>query len=258
MQLSIDLNADVGESTGSHRHGDDDGVMPFITSANIACGFHAGDPVVMRDTVELAAAHGVAVGAHPSLADREGFGRAELPVSPREVENLVAYQVGALAGVAAARGVPLAHVKPHGALYNMSARRLDLAQAVARAVRAVDRGLAVFALSGSQLVRAAEDAGLSVVSEGFADRGYSPDGSLAPRGQAGALLTDPEVVVARAIDMVRDQSVTALDGTRLPTIVRTLCVHSDTAGAALLAKRLRLGLVAAGIAVAAPRVHVGS
>ena len=161
MSPTVDLNADVGESTGARRHGDDEGVMPHITSANIACGFHAGDPGVMRATVALALAHGVAIGAHPGLHDLEGFGRREMRVSPDEVENLVAYQVGALAGIAAAQRVALAHVKPHGALYNMAARERTLADAVVRAVRAVDPSLVLFGLSNSELVRAASAAGLA-------------------------------------------------------------------------------------------------
>ena len=185
MNSTVDLNADVGESTSGRRYGDDEGVMPHITSANIACGFHAGDPGVMRATVALALAHGVAIGAHPGLHDLEGFGRREMHVSPDEVENLVAYQVGALAGVAAAQGAALAHVKPHGALYNMAARERTLADAVARAVRAVDPSLVLFGLSNSELVRAGSAAGLAVASEAFADRGYLANGELAPRSAPG-------------------------------------------------------------------------
>jgi len=247
----VDLNADVGESTGAVRYGDDEGVMPFITSANIACGFHAGDPGVMRATVALARAHGVAVGAHPGFQDVAGFGRRELAVSPQEVEDLVAYQVGALAGIAAAQGAPLRHVKPHGALYNMAARDRTLADAIVRGLRAVDRGLVVFGLSGSALVAAALAAGQPAASEAFSDRGYLANGALAPRDTTGAVISDAELVARRAIAMVLDQHVVSLDGSSIPLRVDTLCVHSDTPGAGLLAAAVRRALEAAGVAVAA-------
>ena len=251
MNLTVDLNADVGESTRGRPHGDDEGVMPHITSANIACGFHAGDPGVMRATVALALAHGVSVGAHPGLADLEGFGRREMPVSADEVENLVAYQVGALAGIAAAQGAPLAHVKPHGALYNMASRERALADAIARAVRAVDPSLVLFGLSNSELVRAARAAGLAVASEAFADRGYLANGALAPRSAPGGVVSDVDAVLRRAAGMVLEQAVEAVDGTRVQLSVDTVCVHGDTPGAAQLASRLRAHLSAAGIAVRA-------
>ncbi len=249
MARTVDLNADVGESVGVHRYGDDDGVMPFITSANIACGFHAGDPGVMRATVALALAHGVTVGAHPGLPDLIGFGRREMQVSPREVEDMVAYQVGALAGIAAGQGVSLAHVKPHGALYNMAARDRALADAVVRGVRAVDASLAVFALSGSRLIEAATDAGLVAVSEAFADRGYAADGRLAPRGMPGAVISSAQDVMARAVEMVRDECAVALDGSVVALAVDTLCLHGDTPGAAELARLVRGALEAAGVLV---------
>lgn len=249
MSSTVDLNADVGESTGSQPYGDDEGVMPHITSANIACGFHAGDPGVMRATVALARAHGVAVGAHPGLHDLDGFGRRELSVSPAEVEDLVAYQVGALAGIAAAQGVSLAHVKPHGALYNMAARQRELADAIVRAMRAVDPSLVLFGLANSELVRAAGDAGVAVASEAFADRGYLANGELAPREAPGGVISDVGAVLARAAGMVLDQLVVAVDGARVPLTVDTLCVHGDTPGAAELARRLRATLQAAGIVV---------
>jgi UPF0271 protein len=175
--VQIDLNADVGEGIG-----DDEGVVALVSSANIACGFHAGNPLLMRRTVQLARSHNVAIGAHPGFDDPEGFGRRDMQLSAAELENLVAYQIGALAGVAAADGARLSHVKPHGALYNMAARDAAMAQAIARAVRAVDASLVLFGLSGSELVAAGDRAGLRVASEVFADRGYRPDGSLAPRG----------------------------------------------------------------------------
>ena len=245
----VDLNADVGESTGAVRHGDDEGVMPFITSANIACGFHAGDPAVMRATVALARAHGVSVGAHPGFRDLAGFGRRELAVSPQEAEDLVAYQVGALAGIAAAQGVRLTHVKPHGALYNMAARDRALADAVVRGVRAVDAGLVVFGLSGSALVASALAAGMRAASEAFSDRGYLANGSLAPRDMAGAVVSDPDLVAQRAMAMVLEQQVIAVDGAAVALSVDTLCVHGDTPGAGRLAAAVRHALESAGIAV---------
>src|SRR5687768_10692580 len=192
MSSTVDLNADVGESTGAQRYGDDEGVMPHITSANVACGFHAGDPGVMRATVALARAHGVAVGAHPGFPDLVGFGRREMQATPREVEDLVVYQIGALAAIAAAEGVALQHVKPHGALYNMAGRDAALADAIARATACVDRSLILFGLPGSQLTRAGTRAGLRTASEAFADRAYRPDGALMPRDQPGAVIHDPE------------------------------------------------------------------
>jgi len=248
----VDLNADVGESVGVHRYGDDEGVMPFITSASIACGFHAGDPGVMRATVALARAHGVTVGAHPGLPDLVGFGRREMQVSPREVEDLVAYQVGALAGIAAGQGVRLAHVKPHGALYNMAARDRALADAVVQGIRAVDEKLVVFGLSNSKLIDAALQAGLAAASEAFADRGYTADGRLAPRGLPGAVMSSAEDVMVRAVEMVRLKRVLAIDGSVVTLAVDTLCLHGDTPGAAELARLVRGGLEAAGILVAGP------
>ena len=255
MAVPIDLNADVGESFGAYRYGDDEGVIPCVSSANIACGFHAGDPAVMRSTVQLARRHGVAVGAHPGFQDLAGFGRREMRLGAAELENLVAYQVGALAAIAAAEGASLSHVKPHGALYNMAARDSTMAEAIARAVRGVDASLVLFGLSGSQLVAAGERAGLRVASEVFADRGYGADGSLAPRGTPGAVVTDAAEVARRAVEMAAGQAVAALDGTRVSVKADTICVHGDTPGAAAIARAVRDALVAAGITVASPRQH---
>ena len=245
--MPIDLNADVGESVG-----DDEGVLPFVSSANVACGFHAGNPAVMRITVQLARRYGVAVGAHPGFQDLEGFGRREIRLSTPELETLVAYQIGALAGVAAAEGVRLSHVKPHGALYNMAARDAGMADAIARAVRAVDASLVLFGLSGSELVAAGDRAGLRVASEVFADRGYWPNGSLAPRGTPGAVLTEVQDVVRRAIGMARGQAVTSVDGSSVSVRADTICIHGDTPGAAALARAVRSALTAAGIDVVPP------
>lgn len=248
--MRIDLNSDVGESFGPWRMGADADVMRSISSANIACGFHGGDPGVMRATVRLARAHGVAVGAHPGFPDLQGFGRRELRMTAAEVEDLVLYQIGALAAIAASEGVRLAHVKAHGALYNMAARDRALADAIARAVHAFDPGLVLFGLPASELLLAGERVGLRVAAEGFADRAYEPDGSLTPRSQAGAVIHDPEEVVRRSLRMVRDGTMTARDGSELMFRVDTLCTHGDTPGAGELTRRLRQGLEREGIEVA--------
>jgi UPF0271 protein len=247
--VRIDLNADVGESIGSTRYGDDEGVMPWISSASIACGFHAGNPDTMRITVQLALSHGVAVGAHPAFQDLEGFGRRDVRLTSGEIENLIAYQVGALAGIAAAAGARLAHVKPHGALYNMAARDAAMAAAIARAVAAVDRSLVLFGLSGSHLMTAGCDAGLRVASEAFPDRAYLADGGLAPRSMPGAVLTAVDEVAARALEMAQGAPVKTIDGGAVRVTADTLCVHSDTPGAGRLARALRETLQAAGIEI---------
>jgi 5-oxoprolinase (ATP-hydrolysing) subunit A len=245
--MRIDLNADLGESIG-----DDEGIIPSVSSANIACGFHAGNPAIMRTTVQLAKHHGVAVGAHPSFRDVEGFGRREMQLEAAELEALVAYQIRALAEIASDEGLRLNHVKPHGALYNMAARDAGMADAVAQAVRTVDASLVLFGLSGSELIAAGERAGLRVASEVFADRGYHPDGSLAPRGTPGAVLTDMAEVARRAVGMATRQAVTAGDGTSVPVRADTICIHGDTPAAAALARAVRQALVAAGIEVRRP------
>jgi UPF0271 protein len=247
--MRVDLNCDLGESFGPWTMGQDGEVLASITSANIACGFHAGDPAVMRRTVRLAREAGVAVGAHPGFPDLAGFGRRELHVTPVEARDLVLYQVGALAAMAAAEGATLEHVKPHGALYNMAARDRRLADAIAEAVRAFDSSLVLFGLAGSALLAAGEAAGLRVASEVFADRAYEPDGSLASRTRPGAVLHDRPAVVARAVSMARDGHVAAADGSRVALRADTICVHGDTPGAADLARALRRGLEEAGVSV---------
>jgi len=249
VHMRIDLNADVGESFGAYELGHDAVLMAALTSASVACGFHAGDPGVMRETVALARNHRTAVGAHPGFPDLVGFGRREMRATPREVEDFVVYQVGALAAVAAAQGVRLQHVKAHGALYNMAVRDAALADAIARATASVDPALMIFGLPGSQLVAAGQRAGLRTVREAFADRAYQPDGALLPRSQHGALIEDPDTVVARAVSIVCDHAVIAIDGSHVDLDVDTLCVHGDTPGAALLASRIRQALTAAGVAI---------
>lgn len=235
--MRIDLNADVGESFGAYAIGHDPGLMKSITSANVAAGFHAGDPSVLRATIRRAKQHGVAVGAHPSFPDLAGFGRREMNIPPREVEDLVLYQIAAVAGVAHVEGVTLQHVKPHGALYNMAARDAGLATAIARAVAAFSPSLILLGLPGSELLRAGKAAGLRVAGELFADRAYEPDGSLMSRKKPGAIIHDVDLVVARAVQMAKEGA------------GETICVHSDTPGADELAARIRAALQSAGIDV---------
>ena len=258
--IRIDLNSDLGESFGAWTMGADEALMASITSANVACGFHAGDPSVMRRTIALAKAHGVAVGAHPGFADLVGFGRREMQLSPAEVEDLVLYQVAAIAGVAAAEGVPLQHVKAHGALYNMAARDAALAAAIARAVAAFDRSLVFLGLPNSPLLREAENVGLEVAAEVFADRTYEPDGSLTSRRKPGSVIHDPGQVVDRAVRMVTSGSVTATDGSEVALRADTMCLHGDTPGSAELARRIRAALEGAGVSVAPlrPRIEAGA
>jgi UPF0271 protein len=245
----IDLNCDLGESFGRWSLGHDAEVMDNITSANVACGYHAGDPNVMRDTVRLARSKGVAVGAHPGFPDLVGFGRRNMAASPRDVEDFVLYQIGALHAIAVAEGVRLQHVKAHGALYNMAIRDRVLADAIARAVSAFDRSLILFGLPGTELLRAGEAAGLPVAAEGFADRAYEPDGSLTPRSRQGAVIHDPDEVVRRAVRMARDGVVTATNGQDVPMRVATICTHGDTPGSHELTRLLRAGLEREGIVV---------
>ena len=249
--MRVDLNADVGESSTIHDAESDERLLRTITSANVACGFHAGNPFVMRHTVRLAARAGLSVGAHPSFRDREGFGRREMRVEPEEITELVAHQVVALAEIAKAEGVWLRHVKPHGALYNMAARDKDIAEAIASAVASLDATLRLVGLPGSQLLSAGTRMGLSVAAEGFADRSYEPDGSLTPRHIAGAVVTESARVVERAVRMVREGQVEARDGSTVSVKVDTICVHGDTPGAAELASAVRAGLEGAGVTVAA-------
>ena len=247
--MRIDLNSDLGESFGPWRMGQDAALMESITSANVACGFHAGDPGVMRQTLALAKDRGVAVGAHPGFPDLVGFGRREMRAAPAEVEDFVLYQVAALAGMAQAQGVRLQHVKAHGALYNMACQDRALADAIAKAVAAFDRSLILFGLPNSELLRAGQAAGLPVAAEVFADRAYERDGSLASRGKPGSVIHETEAVVATAVRMVRDHDVVAVDGSVIPLEARTICLHGDTAGAADLARAVRSGLEKAGIEI---------
>ena len=249
--MRIDINSDVGESFGAYTIGHDAGLMRSITSANIAAGFHGGDPSVLRETIRQAKTHGVAIGAHPGFPDLVGFGRRELNVTPKEAEDFVLYQVAAVAGVAAAEGATLQHVKPHGALFNMAVRNAELSAAIARAVAAIDRSLILFGLPGSEILNAGRAAGLRVAAEVFADRAYEPDGSLASRRKPGSVLHDPDAVVARAVRMATDRTVVATDGSVVKLDADTMCVHGDTPGSDDLAAKIRAGLEAAGVTVKA-------
>ena len=245
----MDLNADLGEGFGVYTRGDEAALMAQVTSANIACGFHAGDPSTMARTVALAVKHGVALGAHPGLPDLVGFGRRALAVTPSEVWDLVAYQIGALAASARRHRQELEHVKPHGALYALAEQDMGIAEAIAQAVSDAGEWLVLVGQSGGWLTQAGQAAGLRVAHEVFADRAYLPNGALLARDQPGAVLTDPEVVTARVVQLVRDGTLTAIDGSVLTLRADTLCVHGDTPGAAALAAAVRATLEAEGVAV---------
>jgi UPF0271 protein len=247
----LDLNSDMGESYGSWPMGDDEAIMPFITSANIACGAHAGDPDVMRKTVRLAKRYGVAIGAHPGYPDLKGFGRRAVPMKPEEVANAVLFQLGALWGVARAEGVDLAHVKPHGALYNIAARDPELARAIAGAVRDFSPSLIFFCLSGSELEAAGLEAGLRIACEGFVDRAYEPNGSLADRGLLGAVYSSVADACAQALSLANGH-VRCRNGDILELQVDTLCIHSDTPGASQIAQAVHEALLVNGVSLKSP------
>jgi UPF0271 protein len=248
----IDLNCDMGESYGAWKMGADAEVMPYITSANIACGFHAGDPATIRKTVKLAVDHGVAIGAHPSLPDLMGFGRRVMKVSPQDMYDLVIYQAGAVEAFARAAGAKLHHVKCHGALYNMAALDEGLSDAMARAVKDLGSGVILYCLSQSKNFEIAKKAGIPVAGEVFGDRGYSDDGTLAPRDKPGGMIEDPQASVKQVLGMIEEGYVTSLSGKRVPVAPDTLCLHGDQPGAVTFAKKLREAFKERGISVAAP------
>lgn len=249
MTRSIDLNADLGEGFGHWRLGDDTALLDLVTSANVACGFHAGDPQVMLATVRAAAARGVTLGAHPGYRDLAGFGRRDLHATPEEVHADVLYQVGALQACARAAGTMVRYVKPHGALYNRAARDDAAAAAIATAVRAADPDLVLLGLGGSRLLSAAREAGLRVAAEAFVDRAYQPDGTLVPRGGSGAVLTDPEACAERAVRLALEGTVVASDGSVLTIRADSLCVHGDGATAVPMLRAVRAALQARGVAL---------
>ncbi|MEV5876292.1 5-oxoprolinase subunit PxpA [Streptomyces sp. NPDC052101] len=247
----IDLNADLGEGFGRWTLTDDDSLLSVVTSANVACGFHAGDPSVMRRVCDRAAERGVRIGAQVSYRDLAGFGRRAMDVPGDELAAEIAYQIGALRVFAQAAGAEVAYVKPHGALYNRTVHDDEQAVAVAAGVRLAGGALPVLGLPGSRLLTAAEEAGLTAVPEAFADRAYTPAGTLVPRRERGAVVTDDDAVVRRALAFAVDAAVEAVDGTTVPVAARSLCLHGDTPGAARLATRVREALAAAGVEVGA-------
>jgi 5-oxoprolinase (ATP-hydrolysing) subunit A len=248
---TIDLNCDMGESFGLWHIGQDTDVIPHITTANVACGAHAGDPNVMLSTVRLAKQHGVAVGAHPGFPDLQGFGRRPMRLSPEEIEATVLYQIGALWAIARSEGVKLSHVKPHGALYNMAASDSKMATAIARAVSRFSRELLFYCLPGSESEASAVEHGLTVMREGFVDRAYEPNGSLVDRSIPGAVPQDPSLAAHQALELA-DGRVRCRDGSLLELRVETLCLHGDTPGAPQIAQAVRSALVQSGYQVKAP------
>ncbi|SET58273.1 5-oxoprolinase subunit PxpA [Lacrimispora sphenoides] len=245
----IDLNCDLGESFGAYKIGLDEEVLPYVTSANIACGFHGGDPVVMEQTVALCKRYGVRAGAHPGFPDLAGFGRRNMSLTPNEVKTSVMYQIGALNSFCRGAGIRLCHVKPHGALYNMAANDYELAKAICQAIKEVDGSLVLLALSNSEMLRAAKDTGVSAASEVFADRAYERDGSLVPRSRRGAVIEDEELALKRVIRMAKEGVVEAIDGSTVSIDADSVCVHGDGGKALEFVKRLRKGFSEAGIEV---------
>lgn len=246
MDKVVNLNADLGESFGAWRMGRDDEMLALVNSANVACGFHAGDPAVMRRTVALAKKHGVSVGAHPSFPDLQGFGRRRMDIAEAELEAMLIYQIGALQAIAAAEGTRVTHVKPHGALNNMACVDAKLAACVARAVRAVDPALILLAPVRSQLVAAGHEARLPVVQEVFADRAYADDGTLVPRSEPGAVLHGADECVRHVMRMVGSGSLTSVNGVKLPVPVQSVCVHGDDPQAVATARAVGDALRGAG------------
>lgn len=248
--MKVDLNCDLGESFGNYKCGLDEEVLPFISSANVACGFHASDPVVMAKTVALARAAGVRVGAHPGYPDLVGFGRRNLNASPIEVKAMVQYQVGALLAFCKAQGVELQHVKPHGAMYNMAAKDEKLARAICEGIYEINPKLILLGLAGSQLIKVAKEIGLPYANEVFADRAYEEDGSLVARTKPGAMITDEDEAIARVISMIKKKTVTAITGKEVPLIADSVCLHGDGPKAVIFAQRISEALKAEGIEIA--------
>jgi len=249
MPLKVDLNADMGESFGAYKLGLDGELLNLVTSANIACGFHAGDYMVMQKTVSMAASKNVAVGAHPGFPDLQGFGRRNMQLTPEEVRNLVIYQIGALQAFVRAEGTELKHVKPHGALYNMAAVNYELAKAIAEAVKKTVPDAILLALANSEMVKAANDVGIKVAQEVFADRAYNEDGTLVSRSMPGAVIDDPLEATERALEMVLEGKVKAINGKEIPIVAHSICVHGDNPKAVELASSIRKQLEKAHVEV---------
>lgn len=241
--MRIDLNCDLGESFGNYTLGMDAEVIPYVSSVNVACGYHAGDPCVMEKTIRLAAEAGVGIGAHPGLPDLMGFGRRMMKISPAEARAYMLYQLGALGAFCKAKGVKMAHVKPHGALYNMAVKDAALAEAVVGAIRDYDDSLILLALANSGMTKAAERMGLAYANEVFADRAYEPDGTLVARTKPGAMIEDEDQAIARVIRMVKEGKVTAIDGSEVTIQADSVCVHGDGAKALLFVKKIREALL---------------
>lgn len=245
----MDLNSDMGESFGSYTIGEDGKVMSFITSANIACGWHAGDPMVMDATIRLAKENGVAIGAHPGFNDLMGFGRRNVQVTPPEMKAYTKFQLGALQAFASSQGCSLQHLKPHGAMYNMAAKDAGLARAIAEAVYEVDHGIILLGLANSEMIRQAEIVGLRSASEVFADRAYQSDGSLVPRNVQGSVIHDVELALERTVRMVKEGMVTSIDGTDIPIKAQSICVHGDNPEAVDFVKKIRSRLEAENVVI---------
>ncbi|RFB17199.1 5-oxoprolinase subunit PxpA [Bacillus sp. HNG] len=250
---TIDLNCDLGESFGAYKIGNDEQVLPHISSANIACGFHAGDPHVMNQTVQLAKKYDLAIGAHPGFQDLVGFGRRSMAVSPSDVYDLVIYQIGALSAFCQVHDVKLTHVKPHGALYNMAAVDTSLAEAIAKAIANFDSTLALYGLAGSKLIEAGEKYGLNAVSEVFADRTYQPGGTLTPRTEPNAIIHDSNQAIKQVLQMVKEQTVQTIHGEVIPIKADSICVHGDNIHAIQFVQKLRQALTNEGITIKAIR-----
>lgn len=249
--VSVDLNSDLGESFGAWNMGDDGAMLDIVTSANVACGFHAGDPDTMRATCEAAKARGVAIGAHPGFHDLQGFGRRQiLGLTAREIEALIAYQIGALQGIATAAGHRVTHVKAHGALSNMAMTDRTIAEALARAIKAVDPSLVFVVIPLTQLEAAGEAANLPLAREIYADRAYEDDGTLMSRKKPGAVLHDPAEVAARVVRMVRERAIVGAGGKKMALGIDTVCIHGDSPGAVAMARAVRAELTAAGVTIA--------
>jgi len=245
--MYIDINSDLGEIVSEGNEDSDEKIMPFISSANIACGFHAGDPLTIMKTIRTAMRYGAGIGAHPGYPDREGFGRRPFMMSPEELRALILYQAGALKGMAEAAGARMHHVKPHGALYNAAAIDYDMALVIAQAVKDIDSTLTLVGLSGSQLIRAAREKGLASASEVFADRAYNDDGTLVPRDMPGAVLNDTEAVIERTVRMINEKVVETVTGKIIPIEADTVCIHGDNEKASVLVSSLAEALRKRGI-----------
>jgi UPF0271 protein len=245
----VDLNCDLGESFGAYTIGMDEQVIPYISSANIACGYHASDPIVMQKTIKMAKENGIGAGAHPGLPDLMGFGRRNMNLSPAEAKAYVQYQIGALYAFCKAAGIPLSHVKPHGALYNMAGKDYKLARAICEGILEFDGSLILLALSGSEMIRAAQDTGLKVAKEVFADRAYEEDGSLVARTKPGSMITDEGIAIQRVIRMIREGKVAAITGNDIPIEADSVCVHGDGTKALEFVKKIRAALKAEDISV---------